>query len=126
MASEIVSLYGSTDGVSTTGVFQLASDAFEGTVDQVALGKGLKAKVWAKEISGQPVTVKIEVSYDGGSTWTVLDTEVLAEAGQVNLEKRRPRIVAFRTGLERIRVSWEQATAGVSHVVIDLEVEPLE
>ena len=122
--SELISLYGATDGSNTTGTFSLYSDAFVGTVNQLKFDKGLKAKIWAKQISGAPVKVYIDVSYDGGSTWITIDAEELASEGQVNLEKRRPRIVVFRTGNELIRVRWEQSTAGVSHVVLDIELEP--
>jgi hypothetical protein len=124
--TEIITLYGATDGSSTTGTFTLFSDAFDGGITAIKLDKGLKAKIWAKEISGEPVKIYIDVSYDGGSSWITLDTEELVSAGQLNLEKRRPRIILFRTGNEQIRVRWEQDTAGLSYVVLDLEVEPAE
>lgn len=125
-ATEVVSLYGETDGANTAGVFTLVSEAYQGGVTEIALGKGLKAKVWAKQISGAPVTVFIDYSPDGGSTWITIDSETLANAGQLNLEKRRPRIVHYRTGRERIRVRWEQPTAGKSAVVLDMEVEEID
>lgn len=127
--TDVITFYGETDGSSTTGTFTLYSEAISGSVTTIRLDKGLKAKIWAKEISGAPVTVKILFTDDATvatPTWTTIDVETLASTGQLNLEKRKPRIIQFRTGKEAIRFDWSQSTAGKSYITIEIEIEEMK
>lgn len=127
--TDVITFYGETDGTNVTGTFALASEAIAGSVTTIRLDKGLKAKIWAKEISGEPVTVKILFTDDSTATtptWIVIDTETLASPGQINLEKRKPRIIYFRTGKEAIRFDWSQTTAGKSYITVEIEIEEIK
>lgn len=129
MVSEIITVFGKTDGSNTTGTVPLSGPDFSNSPTQLKLDKGLKAKIWAKRISGAPVKFKILYTPDstaGTPVWIEIDEEDLASEGVIELEKRRPIIISFRTGNEAIRIDWEQGTAGVSTIALDIEIEPLE
>jgi len=122
----LTTLRGQTDGVNTSGTFTLASELFYGGVSYIRLGDpGVKAKIWCKRISGNPVTINIEMTHDvtaSTPTWIVLDSEYLASPGEIALEKKRPIIVHAKTGKEAIRVTWSQASAALSYVELELEL----
>ena len=126
MPTEMITVYGSTDGTNTTGTFTLRGQMFTNSVQYIRLDQGLKAKIWGKRIAGAPVTVYIEMTDDvtvATPVWRTIDAEYLSVEGNIDLEKRHPVIVEFKTGKEAIRFTWEQATAAVSHVAFDIEVE---
>jgi len=126
MPTEMITVYGETDGVNTTGVFTLTSQAFTNSVQYIRLDQGLKAKIWGKRIAGSPVTVHIQMTDDVTAStpaWRTIDTEYLSVEGNIDLEKRHPIIVEFKTGKEAIRFTWEQSTAAKSYVAFDIEVE---
>ena len=125
----LFSVYGVTDGTSTTGTFSLNSDVFTNTPSYLKFDKNVKVKIWARRVSGAATLVHLKYTNDvtvTTPTWITLDTLDLASAGQLDLEKRRPILIICRTGKEAIRIDWEQTTAGVSYVAFDIEGEPLD
>jgi hypothetical protein len=122
---EIITLKGETDGSNTTGDFPLYGDIVYGSTTSFRIPAGLKAKVWAKRISGAAVTVNINYTRDvtaGAPTWVLMDSEYLASAGEVALEKRRPVVLRGLTGKEAFKVSWSQTAAAVSYVTLEVEI----
>ena len=127
--TEIITIHMETDGTNTTGDFQLQSNSFTNTPTYLQLDKGLKAKIWTKEISGGAATITISYTDDvtaSPPTWTPIDVEQFPGGSIEYLEKRKPRIVIFKTGKEAIKFSWSQSTAAKTYVTVDIEVEPLE
>lgn len=55
-------LRGATDGVNTTGTFDLKCEWFESAVSKLRIDKGLVAKLWSMEVSGAPCTVHVQVT----------------------------------------------------------------
>ena len=129
MKTEVLTIYLETDGTNATGTFVLKSPDFANTPNYLQLDKGLKAKIWAKEVSGAPLKLYMDYTDDVTVTtpaWITIDSEELSSEGIYAIEKRRPRIIRFRTGKEAIRFRWEQTTAAKSYVVLEIEVEPGE
>jgi hypothetical protein len=67
--SELIVFTGETDGVNATGIFKLNSDIIfsSDTVpppDRILIPKGMKAKIYMREISGDPATITIVYSVD--------------------------------------------------------------
>jgi len=131
MASEILTLKGETDGVNTTGDFPLYSDLIYHDAapytppTKVIIPKGMKAKIWFKEVSGQPVTVSLYWSKDATATspaWELLESINLASAGTLSIEKRRPHIIRSMAGKEGFKLSWSMPTAAKSYVSICVEI----
>ena len=131
MVSEILTLKGETDGSSTSGDFPLYSDiiyhdsAPYTPPEKVVIPKGMKAKVWFKEVSGEPVDVELYFSKNAASsspTWELLERVSLSSAGQLSIEKRRPHVIRSIAGTEGFKVSWSQATAAKSYITIGLEI----
>ena len=126
---EIITLKGETDGSNTTGDFPLYGDivyvATGSPVTSFRIPAGLKAKVWAKRISGAAVTVNINYTRDitaGAPTCVLMDSEYLASAGEVALEKRRPVVLRGLTGKEAFKVSWSSSAADKSYVTLEVEI----
>lgn len=123
--SELVHLYGETDGTSATGVFQLACDRFTSKASYIRIPKGVKAKIWCKRIAGAPVTVTIDFTSDvtrAPASWVTISSERLAEDGELVLEKRRPIVLLGIRGTEAFRVGWAQAPAAKSYVELEVEL----
>jgi hypothetical protein len=122
---EILTLKGETDGSNTTGDFPLYGDMVYGSTTSFRIPAGLKAKVWAKRISGAAVTVNINYTRDvtaSPQTWVLMDSENLASAGEVALEKRRPIVLRGLTGKEAFKVSWSSSVAAKSYVTLEVEI----
>jgi len=131
MAKELLTLKGETDGSATSGDFPLYSDiiyhdsAPYTPPTKVVVPKGMKAKIWFKEVSGAAVDVILYWSKNATAsspTWDMLEHVSLASAGQITLEKRRPHIIRSITGKEGFKLSWLQGTAAKSYVSIGLEI----
>ena len=123
--SEVLHFYGETDGTSTTGTFSLTGPHMSGSVMQIRLDKGLKARIWVRHVAGAAVKVYIKHTPDATAatpTWTTISAVDLPSEGTINLDPRKAVEVDFATGKEAIRVDWEQATAAKSHVEITIEV----
>jgi len=128
---ELMTLKGETDGSSKTGDFALYGDlVYHDTTPpftpptKVVIPKGLKAKVWFKEVSGQPVNVLLYWSKNAAAaspTWEVVEVMSLASAGELSMEKRRPHVIRSILGTEGFKLSWSQDTAGKSYVSIGVE-----
>ena len=117
---------GATDGSSTTGTFSLSGDLLQTAVSYIRIPKGMKLKVWCKRISGEPVEVIMEYTHDvtaASPTWVEVGREVLASAGELALEKRRPIVLRGFTGKEAFRAKWSQATAALSYAEFEVELE---
>jgi hypothetical protein len=123
---EIITLKGETDSENDTGDFPLYGDIVYGSTTSFRIPAGLKAKVWAKRISGVPVTVNINYTRDitaNAPTWVLIDSENLAEGyGELTLEKRRPVVLRGLTGKEAFKVSWSQTVVGESHIMLEVEI----
>jgi len=126
----MLTLYGETDGSSTTGTFTLNNEWFESGVSYIRVDKNIVAKIWSIEVSGAAVTVDIEITQDvtvDTPTWTKVKSVHLASEGQIFDEKRKPLIVIVgRTGKEAFRLTWSQATAGLSKVSLVVEFVEVE
>ena len=122
---ELVVFHGVTDGSSATGTFSLYSEFLTAAVDHIKLDNGMTAKIWGIEISGKPVTVTLEVSLDGGSTYSPLGSWDLASEGVFVEDLRRPiridGITEDTNALTYFRFTWSQAAADVSHVKVNIE-----
>jgi len=127
---ELIIVKGETDGSSTSGQASLDSDIFYSTPTNLRIPKGLKAKVWFKDIAGEGETLfKLEYTHDvteASPTWKTLQAEKLSAKGQLQLEKRRPAILRGFTGKEAIRVSWSQPSAVKAYFSLGVELSDEE
>jgi hypothetical protein len=130
MVSEILSLKGETDGSSTSGDFPLYSDllyhdsAPYTPPTKIVIPKGMKAKIWFKEVNGAAVNVLLYWSKNAtvtSPTWELLEVVSLASAGSIVVEKRRPHIIRSINGTEGFKISWSQSTAAKSYVTLGVE-----
>ena len=135
MVKELLTLKGETDGASATGDFPLYSDIIyhDGAPyeppTKIVIPKGMKAKVWFKEVGGAPVDVELYWSKDAtgaAPTWELLERVSLASNGQLVLEKRRPHVIRSIVGTEGFKLSWVQAAPAKSYVAIGLEISDEE
>jgi len=112
---------------SSTGDFTtLTSPSVYGNFSYIRLPKGFKAKIWAKRLAGTAgfmlvinYTTDVTVSQPN---WTAVDVEYLASAGSIELDKRRPIVIPFRTGNEAIKFSYSNATAN-SNICFSVDIE---
>ena len=121
---EILTVFGKTDGSSTTGDFSLNGDLLYSAVTTIRIPAGVKVKIWAKRISGKAVTVIVNYAPDitvASPSWKSVDSEYLVSDGEIVLEKRRPLVLRGLTGKEGFKLSWSQGTAGISNVSFDIE-----
>jgi hypothetical protein len=125
----LFTVYGSASPSASgaSGDFTLTSQDVYGSFGYIRVPKGLKAKVWAKRLSGTVgFTLQISVTDDvtaSPPTWSVIDSEHLASAGSLELEKRRPIVVHARTGKEGVKLSYANTTgAGTIYAVVEVEI----
>jgi len=125
----LITLYGTASPTASgaSGDFTLASTDVHGTFTLVRIPKGLKSKVWAKRLAGTVgFTLQVQASDDvtaSTPTWYVVDSEHLASAGSLELEKRRPIVIQGRTGREGIKLSYANTTgAGTIYAVVEVEI----
>jgi len=116
----------SPTGPGQSGDLSLASPDVHGPFSSVRLPKGIKAKVWAKRLSGTVgFTLLVQFSPDATApspSWTTIDAERLAAAGSLSLEKRRPIVAHFKTGNEALKLSYADTTgAGTIYAVVEVE-----
>ncbi|MFQ6075625.1 MAG: hypothetical protein ACE5Z5_05775 [Candidatus Bathyarchaeia archaeon] len=120
----LITFKGETDGASLTGTFPLDSEVLHATVDYVRPDKGVKAKIWARRISGKACMVHLEHTEDVTADppmWKKVDTFHLASEGEKSEEKRRPIVIQSRDGKQAFRFSWEQTTAAKSYLGVEVE-----
>lgn len=115
----------SASGVS--GDFTLTSPDVYGSFNYIRVPKGLKVKVWAKRLAGTVgFTLQISATDDvtvSSPTWSIIDSEHLASAGSLELEKRRPVVIHGNTGKDAIKLSYANTTgAGTIYAVVEVEV----
>ena len=132
MVRELLTLYGETDGTNTSGDFQLYSDIiYTGPAPFtpptfIVIPAGMKAKIWARRVSGDGETdVIIQWSPDitaSTPTWIPVERVKLASKGSIELEKRRPVVVRGIRGVEAFKISWSQPTAVKASVVVEVEL----
>jgi hypothetical protein len=133
MARELLTLYGETDGTNRTGDFPLYSDIIYSTgtapftpPTYIVVPAGMKAKIWARRVSGDGETdVIIQWSPDvtvATPTWIPVERVKLAGKGSIELEKRRPVVVRGIRGVEAFKISWSQPEATKASVVIEVEL----
>jgi hypothetical protein len=125
--SELIVFTGETDGINATGIFKLDSDVIfsSDTVpppDRIVIPKGMKAKIYMREISGDPATITIVYSVD---ILNVIPPEtakisfVLPQRGTVSLENiNRPSVFRSATGKEGFFIRWEQPAVGKTSILM--------
>lgn len=125
----LMTVYGTASPTDSgaSGDFTLTSPDVHGSFSYIRIPKGLKAKVWAKRLSGTVgFTLQIQASGDvtaSSPAWSVVDSEHLASAGSLELEKRRPVVILGRTGKEGIKLSYANTTgAGTIYAVVEVEL----
>jgi len=125
----LFTVYGTASPTASgaSGDFTLTSPDVNSSFTVIRLPKGLKAKVWAKRLSGTVgYTLLINYTTDVTQTtpsWTTVDVEYLSSAGSLEIEKRRPIVVSFKTGKEAIKLSYSNTTgAGSIFASVDIEV----
>jgi hypothetical protein len=125
----LFTVYGTASPTASgaSGDFTLTSPDVYGSFSYIRIPKGLKAKVWAKRLSGTVgFTLQIQVSDDATAprtTWYAVDSEHLASAGSLELEKRRPVVIQGRTGREGVKLSYADTTgAGTVYAVAEVEL----
>jgi len=114
--TDLIAIYGETDGTTLTDTFSLNSEWFESPVDYVKVDKGLSAKVWILELSGAAVDVLVDMSPDDGASWINVKRIKLPSDGHLELDHRRPVIIAAKNDTTRFRLNWSQAAAAKSYV----------
>jgi hypothetical protein len=114
--TDLIAIYGETDGTSATGTFNLKSEWFESAVSYIKVDKGLSAKIWIFEVSGKAVDVIISMSPDDGTTWIEVKRIKLASDGHLELDHRKPVIITAKNNTTRFRLTWSQAVAGLSYI----------
>jgi hypothetical protein len=126
MVEELFTLSGATDGTSTSGVVSLNSDLFNSAITVFRIPKGLTAKIWFKEVSGEAETkFTLEYSNDitvASPTYKTLEEVKLASKGEISLDKRRPVLLRGTTGLEGFRISFSQPTAALARITLGVEL----
>jgi len=118
--SELLTIRGYASGAE---VYSLDSDLFHSTVNDIRLPRGSKAKVWTKRISGEAAECSLEYTGDitaDTPSWKKVDSEKLASAGELNLEKRKPLILHDIDNKSAIRFN---RTSGTGDSFIDAEIE---
>jgi len=119
--SEMLSLRGNISG---TGDYTLRSDLFYNTTTTFRLPRGLKAKIWAKRLSGQEAQMTINYTNDitvDNPTWVPVSTEYLASAGELTLEKRKPVLLRSIDGKQGFKITRDSGT-GDSFAEFDVEI----
>ena len=127
MVRWLFTVNGCATPTGSTGDFtSLTSPHVSGSFSYIRLPKGFKAKVWAKRLVGTAgfmlvinYTTDVTVSQP---SWSAVDSEYLASAGSLEIEKRRPVVIPFRTGIEAIKLSYSNATAN-SNICTDVDIE---
>ncbi len=126
MIGDLITFRGATDGTNTSGDFSLTSDVVVGNITEIKIPKGFKAKVWSVELSGDPCSVSISYSKDGGTTWITAKTIDLVSPGELEIEKNsRPIVVISPSGETLLKFSWSQTTAGTTELGATIEFEKM-
>lgn len=127
--SELLVLNGSTDGTNTTGTISFTSDLIYNPVQNIVIPKGVKAKIWVREVNGDtPTTFDIQYTDDVTvitPTWKTIDSITMPSSGIISIDSRRPIIARGRDGKQAIRVTWSQSTAGSASIVLVVEIEEM-
>jgi hypothetical protein len=130
--SELIVFTGETDGVNATGIFRLNSDIIysSDTVsppDRILIPKGMKAKIYMREISGDPATITIVYSVDVLSATppeTAKISFVLPSRGTLNIENiSQPFVLRSSIGKEGFFIRWEQSTVGKTFILGNIKFE---
>jgi len=125
--SELITLFGQTNGTATTGTVSLNSDILYQSVNAIVIPQGMKAKIYVTEISGAAVSFTVNYSTNilaASPTLVPVASYNLANAGQLIVDIRRPIILRSRTGQEGFNITWSQSTAAVSNITIVVEFTP--
>jgi len=131
----VLPIVAETDGTSASGTCALRCEKFyaslTGASAYIRLVKGLIAKVYAKEVSGEGETLfSLEYTHDvtaGTPAWNVAQSVKLPSPGFYALEKREPLLVLMgRTGKEAFRVTWQQTQAAKAYLLLEVVIEEAE
>jgi hypothetical protein len=126
MVRWLFTVYGSASVASNaSGDFKLViPDAYGGPYDYIRIPKGFKAKVWAKRLTGTAAFRLITrfIPDVTAPSPVDVDSEYLASAGSLELEKRRPIVIVAKTGNEAIKFSYSDTGAGTIAFAADVEL----
>jgi len=120
--SELLSIRGAASGVE---VCSLDNDLFHSTVNNIRFPRGAKCKLWTKRISGQEAQIDIEFTNDitvDNPSWKKVDSQYLASAGELDLEKRKPLILHDIDNKCAVRFNRVSGT-GDSFIDAEIEIE---
>jgi hypothetical protein len=118
---EVITFYGSTDGSSPTGTFSLDSDVLHSSVSYIRPDKGMKVRIWARWLAGKPCKVYVEQTEDvtaSPPTYKKLAAFFLSSDGELHEDERHAVELLSRDGKQAFKLTWEQTTAGITHVAI--------
>jgi hypothetical protein len=118
---ELFTVYGSASpSAAGSGSFTgLTATIGYDTFDYIVVPKGLKAKIWAKRLSGT-VGYQLRILWGPPGSQVVVSQENLAGAGELALEKRRPLVLI---GDGSTALSFAYSAAGAGTVSFEVEVE---
>jgi hypothetical protein len=127
MVRWLFTAYGSASvSEGASGDFKLSIPDALGAYDYIRLPKGFKAKIWAKRLAGTAgfrLVVRLVPDVVSAPASAVdIDSEYLASAGTLELEKRRPVVVIAKTGSEAIKFSYDSTGAGLIAFSADIEL----
>ena len=131
----VLPIVAETDGSSTSGTAALKCEKFYGSLSGSSayfrLAKGLVAKVFAKEVSGEGETLfNLEYTHDitaATPAWNVAQSIKLPSPGFYAVEKREPLLVLTgRTGREAFRITWIQPSAAKAYLLLEVYIEETE
>ena len=119
---ELFTVYGSASPTASgTGTFaSLTATIGYSTFSNITIPKGLKAKIWAKRLSGT-VGYQLQIQWGVSGSQTTISTENLASAGVIELEKRRP-IVLVGDGTKQLSFAYYVSGAGTISFEVEIEL----
>lgn len=124
--SELMTLFGETDGSATTGDFSLYSDiGYSALTVPFRIPRGMKVKIWAYHIDGEKCEVTVKYTHDataGSPSYIEVGHFDLSSEGELGEEKRRPIVLRSLTGDEGFKLAWEQSTAAKTHIQVEIEI----
>jgi hypothetical protein len=116
----------SPSAAGASGDFTLYSPDVNNAFTWIRLERGLKAKVWARRLEGT-TSFRLLVQFSPDTTASpppasTVDSAYLASPSSLELEKRRPVVIQYSTGLEGLKFAYSD-TGGAGNIAFVAEVE---